>query len=309
MGPPLDTGPCPRFVAGVHPTLVQLGPLRITGYGAALATAFLVGIWAAARRAEEKGLDADAVRSASMVILVTSIAGSRLFYAFTHLEQFRPPRGSWLDVFNPFQGGSVGITGLSMSGGVGFAVVATLLFFRLRRLPVLPYVDAIAPSVPLGEGITRIGCFLNGCCFGTPSHLPWAVHFPPGSAAVAAYGDAAVHPAQLYSSLAGFASFAALVWIAGLARRDGTVFYAFLALWGATRILLDTVRHYGASSILGQLGGATVTMSQGFGFTLALAGVLGFVLTRSAAPARVPAATGRPTRPSTGRRRKRFRSP
>jgi phosphatidylglycerol:prolipoprotein diacylglycerol transferase len=296
----------------MHPTLLQLGPLRITGYGAALATAFLVGISLAARRAERRGLDADAVRAAAMVILVSSIVGSRLFYVLTHIERFRPPHGSWVDVFNPFQAGSVGITGLSMSGGVFLAVVSTLLFFRLRRLPVLPYVDAIAPSVPLGEGITRIGCFLNGCCFGTPSHLPWAVHFPPGSPAVAVYGDAAVHPAQLYSSLAGFASFAVLIWIAGSARRDGTVFFAFLALWGVTRMLLDLVRHYGKSAILAHLGGIGVTMSQGFALSLAVAGLLGIVLMgRASAGRAVPARASNLPPPrrerrgqrSTGRRR------
>jgi phosphatidylglycerol:prolipoprotein diacylglycerol transferase len=258
----------------MHPTLFELGPLKITGYGAALATAFLVGISLAARRAERRGLDADAVRSVSMVILVTSIVGSRLLYAATHVDRFRPPHGSWIDVFNPFQGGGVGIVGLSMSGGVVLAVIATVLFLRLRGLSVLPYADVIAPSVPLGEGITRIGCFLNGCCFGTRCDLPWAVHFPPGSPAVAVFGDAAVHPAQLYSSFAGFALFGVLVWISARTRRDGTVFFAFLALWGVARALLDFVRHYGDSSILVHLGAARITMSQGVGIAMALTGLL-----------------------------------
>ena len=65
----------------------------------------------------------------------------------------------------------------------------------------------LAPTVGLGIGLGRIGCFLNGCCFGTPTDLPWGVTFPEGSIPDYIFHNQAIHPAQLYSSLYGFALF------------------------------------------------------------------------------------------------------
>src|SRR5262249_36584854 len=79
---------------------------------------------------------------------------------------FRPPHGRWLDAVNPFHVGSVGLAGLSVLGGVILATAAGLAYLRSRGMPVLRTADVLAPSYALGEGITRIGCFLDGCCFG-----------------------------------------------------------------------------------------------------------------------------------------------
>jgi phosphatidylglycerol:prolipoprotein diacylglycerol transferase len=271
----------------VHPILFEIGEYPVAAYGAALLIAFTVGITVAMRRARARDLDADRVLDVSMLIVVSSILGARLLWVATHPAVFRPPHGSWLDAVNPLQGdGSFGIVGLSMLGGVVLAILSSLAFFRYHRLPLLPYVDVIMPSVLLGEGITRIGCFLNGCCFGLVCTAPWGVRFPDGSPAAAIFPGAAVHPTQLYASLLGFASFALLVWLARRRVFPGAVFFTSLVLVGGYRIALDFVRYYESQVILFRAAGADFNVSQLIGLGLVLAGIAGLaVLGRRRRPA------------------------
>jgi len=251
----------------MHPTLFEIGGFPVGAYGVALCVSFAVGIWIARKRAIAHGLDGDRVLDAGILILVTSLVGARFFFVVTNPEQFRPPAGGWSDVFDPFsRSGLLGMAGFSMMGGVVLSTASALAYFAWRKLPVLEYADVLAPSVCLGEGITRLGCFLNGCCFGLPCDLPWAVRFPPGSQPAAALGAVSIHPAQLYASLAGFLGFVILS--ALLRRKDfhGAVFFGLLVFAPGYRIALDFIRYQNPGEILIQsnaLGGLfQVTASQ-----------------------------------------------
>ena len=90
------------------------------------------------------------------------------------------------------------------------AIVAAVAYARWKQIVVLDVFDYFAPTVGLGIGISRIGCFLNGCCFGTPTDLPWGIEFPIGSIPYAVFGSQHLHPAQIYSSLYGLALFGVL---------------------------------------------------------------------------------------------------
>lgn len=265
----------------MHPILFEVGGYPVAGYGTALLLAFVVGITVATRRARAQGLDADRVLDCSMLILVTSILGARLLWVLTHTEVFRGPQGSWLDAVNPFQsGGGFGLVGLSMLGGVVLALLSALAFFAYRRLPLWPYADVIMPSVLLGEGITRIGCFLNGCCFGLVCTAPWGVRFPDGSPAATLFPGAAVHPAQLYASFLGFASFAFLIWLARRRPFPGAILFTSLVLIGGYRIALDFVRYYESQVVLLRAGGVDININQLIGLGLVLAGIAGLAVLR-----------------------------
>jgi len=251
------------YPAAVHPILFRVGGYEVTSYGLALTLAFAIGIWVAQRRGAARGLPPERILDVCMVILVTSLVGARLFYVVTHPELFSPPRGAWTDAFNPFQGGGrVGLVGLSMMGGVVLALAGGLLAMRWRGLPVGRTADVVVPSVALGEGITRIGCFLNGCCFGLACDWPWGVRFPADSAVAQLFPERALHPTQLYASLLGFAGFALLVWWDRRKPFDGAVFAAFLVLLPGARIAVDLVRWYEPQVILGRAGGLHFTMNQ-----------------------------------------------
>jgi phosphatidylglycerol:prolipoprotein diacylglycerol transferase len=265
----------------VHPVLFHIGSYEVASYGVLLTLSFALGIWVARRRAAARGIDADRVLDVCMVILFTSILGARLLWVVTHLDQFQPPHGAWSDALNPFRGGAyVGFAGLSVLGGVVLASISALAFLAWKKMPVLETADVLAPSVALGAGLTRIGCFLNGCCHGLPCDAWFCIRFPEGSASQLAFHGATVHPTQLYAAVVGFGFFLLLSWM--LARRlfAGAVFAAFLVLLGVERIGMDMVRHQDESVVWFEIGAMPFTANQGVSVALVLAGIAAFFLLR-----------------------------
>jgi len=259
----------------VHPLLLELGAWQVTSYGFALTLAFAFGIGLGVWRAPRQGLAAEPVLGLSIVIIVASIVGSRLFFA---LNPPVPGDAGVLDALNPFAA-APGVKGLSVMGGLPAALAASWIYLRLRGLPILAYMDLLAPSVAFGAGITRIGCFANGCCYGVVCDWPWAVRFPVGSLAHAALGDVAVHPTQLYQSAAGFAIGAGLMLYA--ARRNppaGAVVCALICTWGLQRLLVEVVRHHAGGEVWFHVGDATATVYQGVAVALFIAGAVGWTI-------------------------------
>lgn len=289
----------------MYPILFQVGPLAIRGYGVMLALSFLAGVYLALWRAKQRGLDAARLLNLCLLIVVSSIIGARVLYVIPHWEEFA---GHPLDIISPFQSsGDIGLTGLTMYGGVIAAIAASLWSLKRHRLPVWRTTDVFTPSIALGIGITRLGCFLNGCCFGLPSTLPWSVMFPEYSAAGSLFPQTPLHPTQLYSSLYGLALFGVLL---AVDRRhqhheDGFLLALFLMLEPAAHFIVDFFRYYEESMTLTSVGTVSFSVNQGIGFLLFGLGLVLMlrVRARAIARARRPIQSGR--RPITAPRRTR----
>ena len=250
----------------MYPIIFEMGPIAIRGYGVMLALSFLAGIYLALYRSKQRGLKHNHMVNLCLVTIVFSILGARIMYVIPHWDEFA---GHPLDIISPFQSsGSIGLTGLTMYGGFIGAIVASLLYLRRNRLPIWKATDAFAPSIALGIGLTRIGCFLNGCCFGVPTNMPWAVQFPIHSAAGAFYPDALLHPAQLYSSILGFGLFGLLMALDRRERFDGYLFAMLLIFEPITRFIVDFFRYYESSMTLANLDGVPLSVNQGVSIVL-----------------------------------------
>lgn len=230
--------------------LVELGPLRIHSYGFMLMAAFALGILLAVRRAGRRGIPSEQILDLSTQIVIAAIVGSRFLYVVTHLDAYS---GRWVDVFRVWEGG------LTVYGGALVAVLVSVWFCRRRGLAFFRVADALAPSLALGVGITRVGCFLNGCCFGKACDLPWAVRFPEGSLSYFALGDASLHPSQLYASAVGFAVFFILLRMDRSRRAEGFLFWLFVLLLGGGTFLTDFTRHWETGAVV--IGGGSTGLS------------------------------------------------
>jgi phosphatidylglycerol:prolipoprotein diacylglycerol transferase len=207
--------------------------------------------------------------------MASAILGSRLFYVAAHPGAFRPPEGSWLDAIVPFRdSGDVGIAGLSVMGGFPAALLTATAYLAWKRLAVGAYLDLLAPSMALGAGITRLGCFANGCCFGTACSLPFAVHFPEGSLPAAVFGTAALHPTQLYQALAGFLLCPALLWYARRHPFPGAVTLALCVAMGLQRFAVELVRYNEEALILFRVGDVAFSLYQAVALGLVAVGLL-----------------------------------
>jgi len=151
---------------------------------------------------------------------------------------------------------SVGSGGLVMHGGFFADLLAGLIYFRIRRYPFLPYADAIAPGIGLGVCLTRIGRFMNGCCYGVPCGGFPSASFPPSSPPgryEQGFALSGLFPSQLLESACGLIILA-LVLLAGRRKTfDGFLLSLVCVLYAASRFAIDFTRDYGPEERVGML--------------------------------------------------------
>jgi phosphatidylglycerol:prolipoprotein diacylglycerol transferase len=290
------------FILWGLPALDDGAGVPIRGYGVMLLVAAAAGTWLSVRRGRAVGIDADTILALGMEIFLWGLVGARLFYVLEYHEQFFPPGRSLpaalAQVLNIAQGGLV------VFGSLPTAAVAAWLFARRRGLDILQLADVIAPGLLVGLALGRLGCFLNGCCYGGPCDLPWAVRFPPDSPPwldQAARGllpapvsgqpapwSLPVHPAQLYAALDAALLAALAIAFTPVARRRGAVFALVLTLHPISRMLLEAIRIDEPPAL-----GTVLSISQLVSLVLlALAAALWWWIARQPLPARPDARGG-----------------
>lgn len=275
----------------MHPILFELGPFTVRTYGLLLAVSFIAGILLALRRSRARGLNQNQMINMSLLIMVAGIVGARIMYVIPHWNEFS---ANPLDIISPFQSsGSIGLTGLTMYGGFIAAILVSILYLRVNRLSVWKACDAFAPSIALGIGISRVGCYMNGCCFGLPTESALGVVFPAFSAAGSFYPDVHLHPAQLYNAVLGFGLFGLLMWLDRKPKYDGFLFAVLLIAEPVTRFFVDLFRYYEASMTLGSLGGMVLSVNQGISIVLIGTGLLLLGWVRNRARQRSPRSRSR----------------
>jgi phosphatidylglycerol---prolipoprotein diacylglyceryl transferase len=170
-------------IAFLLPNLIDadLDGLAIRGYGTMFLVAVLSGAGLTIYRARRVGLNPEIIVSLGTWLFIWGIVGARVFYVIEYWPMFQMPtlRETLFAMLNLTKGGLV-VYGSCLAGGA-----ALIVFIRRHRLPGLALSDLIAPGVMLGIGLGRLGCLLNGCCYGGLSDLPWpcSVQFPPESPA------------------------------------------------------------------------------------------------------------------------------
>lgn len=162
------------------PGEAPLQGLPLRGYGIFLLIATISGLALARYRALQVGLSPDAIYNLAFYMFVGGILGARLFYIIQYWDEIHDPnslRATLGNMVNFVEGGLV------VYGSLIGALVAGTFFLARNKLPMLPIADLIAPSLALGLAIGRLGCLMNGCCFGGVCAHGWAIEFPQHSPA------------------------------------------------------------------------------------------------------------------------------
>ncbi len=150
-----------------------------------LALAFGFGIWIASKRAPKRGVPSNSIVDIAVASLLFGLGGGRIAYVITHWKEFE---GRMLDIISPIQSdGTIGIAGLVLLGGVVAGFGGAYWMSKKRGTSFLNVTDIMVPSLALGIAFGRLGCFMNGCCFGNVCDLPWSVVFPDSSLAGSVY--------------------------------------------------------------------------------------------------------------------------
>jgi phosphatidylglycerol:prolipoprotein diacylglycerol transferase len=236
--------------------------LPLHSYGLLLAAGFLGGVALAQREARRRGLDAEALGDLTFWLLVAGVAGSQVLYVILNRAEFSgasfwadTPFGAWPRFLVFWK------TGLVFYGGFIGAGLTAFLYMRLRRMPFLPYADALIPAVAFGHFLGRLGCFCAGCCWGSLAgdDVPWGVHFPAGSAVFQAFSSdprygpqflaadhlhtAALHPSQLYEAFGELGLFLLLLLVVRPRKRfEGQLLATWLLAYAVLRGVVELFR-------------------------------------------------------------------
>ena len=214
----------------MHPVAFSFGGFEIHWYGILAAAGFLAGFHLASRRGRSKGLDSQVVMSLGPWMLVGALLGARSWYLYN--EEIGLDK--WPEWFQLREGGLV------WYGGFIGAGLATVIYSRIRGVPLWPLADALAPSIPLGHALGRIGCLMTGCCWGTPCELPWAIRLP-------AHPDP-VHPVQVYEALLNFCLYGLLAWLHRKSLPHGSILAIYLMGYAVLRAVTEVFRGDGAET-------------------------------------------------------------
>lgn len=228
----------------MFPILFEMKGIVVHTYGFFIALAFLSAIFIAKREARLVGVDPEKIGDFIFWVLVAAIVGSRLFYVVIYWDKYFP--GDILDVFKIWEGGLV------FYGGFAGAVFIALIYMPMNKLSFWKVSDIVAPCIPFGHFLGRLGCFSAGCCHGKTCDLPWAVVFS-NSQSLAPLG-VPVHPTQLYESFCNLVIFAFIMFYKRYKRFDGQVFLTYVVIYAITRSIIEVFRgDFRGSEILGIL--------------------------------------------------------
>lgn len=211
--------------ATIYPVLFRIGSFEITSFGALVALGALVGLWIFRRELQRSGLP-DSALDAAIAGVLGGMAGAKLLWFFEHAGE-----GPALDLL-------LSRGGMSWFGGLAGGVLAGLVVMYRRRLPIVATLAAATPALAVGHAIGRIGCFLVGDDYGTPTDLPWGVAFPEGLPPI----SVPVHPTQIYEALALVPVALLLFRWRSQRRPDSFVLGAYLLLAGAVRFAIEFIR-------------------------------------------------------------------
>lgn len=194
--------------------------------------AFLAGAWLGVREARRKGYDPELVFDLLFYVMIGGILAARLYYVAT----FNP--SYFLE--NPLSILAVWRGGLSIQGGLIGGVSAGVLFCWIRGLSFWSFADLMTPSIILGQAVGRGACVLNGCSFGKPTDLPWAIVFTDPN--TAAPRDIPLHPTQFYEMGTDLLIFL-LIWnLRKRTRFDGQLFLVWAICYAAARSVIELFR-------------------------------------------------------------------
>ena len=147
----------------MYPEICKIGPLTIYSYGLMLIVSFTVSVFLASLEAKRENFDSEVIFNFAFAVFIFGVVGARLFYVFENLRYY---------LLNPLEVLMLQRGGLSWFGGFILGISYGIIYLRARHLSVYKTLDLIIPFLALAQAIGRIGCLLNGCCFGRSSPIP-----------------------------------------------------------------------------------------------------------------------------------------
>lgn len=216
----------------MHPVICQIGPFTLYSYGLMLVLAFLISSTLAKFEARKENINPQIIFNLSFIVFISGIIGARLLYVIENIGYY---------LRNPMEIIMLQYGGLSWFGGLIFGIFFSIAYLKRNKFSLYKIFDLVIPFVALAQAIGRIGCLLNGCCFGKASRfgLYFGVH------------ESVLIPTQIYSSLILIFIFIILKFLQERPHREGEIFFSYLLLYSIKRFFIEFWRGDNETIFLG----------------------------------------------------------
>jgi len=217
---------------GINPVAFSIGAAEVRWYGIFVALAVLtIVLWMIRQHRKGAKLSPDGMLNAGLVAIPSGVIVSRLLHVADR----------W-DYYGQYPGQILGASGLTIYGAIIGATLGIWICSKFSKFNFGYFADVMAPSIILAQAIGRVGCTINGCCYGieAPAGLPWSVIYTHP----ASFGPigVAVHPTQVYEIIYCLIVFGVLLALRGRLKPDGSLFMVYLGLYSAWRVGIGFLR-------------------------------------------------------------------
>jgi len=206
------------------PEICHFGPFTIYSYGFFLVLAFFVCAYLSRREAIKQKVNAEQIFNLCYYVFIFGIIGSRVFYVLMNFGFY---------LHNPLEIIMLQHGGMAWFGGLIFGTGGAILYIKKHKMNLLISLDLLIPFIALGQALGRIGCLLNGCCFGRESNF--GLYFK--------VFDKFLIPTQLYSSLLLLLIFVILRFKQNTKHLPGEIFCCYLFLYSLKRFFIEFLRN------------------------------------------------------------------
>lgn len=247
----------------MHPILIEYHGMKLYSYGLMMVVGFLFAIWFINRYANRVGMTKSDAVDMTIIAFISGILGARFIFVLLNFKQY----GHLSKLFE-FQKG-----GLSWHGGMLGGLLAIFIYCLVKKYSFPAALDLVYTPAAASLGIGRIGCFLNGCCYGKACSLPWAVTFPYHKHPIP------VHPTQIYEMILDFALFGFLVYWWNRRKFQGESVLMMLSIYSVIRFIVESFRYNTPSQMIHGL-----SLAQWFSIGFFIVGMALALFLRSRSP-------------------------
>ena len=251
----------------MNPIFIKLGPIEIRYYGLMYAISFLVGIHFAKKAGKKIGIKEDIIENFAFTAIISGLIGARAYYVLLSLDYY---------LQNPMEIPAVWHGGLAIHGGIIGGFLGSFVFAKKNKLNLWTLTDIASPLLLFGQGIGRIGNFMNGEVHGVPTFtplniifsnnkfahwyaeyqtlsleakmkfnelVPWGIVFPSGSPAGDEFPETALHPAMLYEMILNLIGVGILVYLVKTKNLNkGIITMLYIIFYSIIRIFVSFFR-------------------------------------------------------------------
>jgi len=218
----------------MKPTLLELGSFILPSYYTFISLGMLLGIYLFYHYSKKAKIPPIYAIDISLIVVISAYTGARLFHVIFEMPSYY--------ISNPLQIFAFWKGGFVIYGGILLPIIFVYLYCKKKQLNFFLIADLLAPSVAIGTALGRIACLMQGCCFGSPTSMPWGVVFPHGANGGLTPSGIPLHPTQIYMSLMNLIIFLFLHLRLKNKRFNGEIMCWYFILYAIGRSIIEIFR-------------------------------------------------------------------